>query len=296
MNKVQITKWFLLLFIFLFFSCLNDKQHTEFNDDENGFAIKNCRVQNKQPVTKIGDVIVGELQIRLNDSTILHNNYGNTQRLFKINNVKNGTIDKYLLGLHIGDSIIIRTPAHYLESHLVGFKFRPNDKLYFYLSVSQIITQKQLTEQEIKEKKQEEEEQNIISEYVKNNLPNAIKQENGIYIDIIHKTQGEQATAGSVVKVFYSVRDLTGKIYDTNIKSIAKKAKIYDKEKQYSTFEFIIDSGQTIAGFSEGVSLMHEGEKAIIIIPSKLAYGSEKNGVIMPNTTLIFEVELVSVK
>ena len=51
-----------------------------------------------------------------------------------------------------------------------------------------------------------------------------------------------------------------------------------------------------IAGWDEGILLLHEGDKARLVIPSELAYGSRgAGGVIPPNAPLIFDVELVSV-
>lgn len=287
---------FLLALVVLFFACGKVKQPTDFAEDESGFAIKYCRSSDKEPKTRVGDIIIGELQIRLNDSTILHSNYGSPERLFTINDEQHGTIDKYLLNLHIGDSVIIKTPAHYLENNLVGMKFRQKDKLFFYLKVSQIVTQKQLTEKERQAEIKQEEEQSRLAEFVKAKYPKATLQPSGIYLDITTPTDGIKATSGSTVKVYYSVCDLEGKIYDTNIKLVAKKANIYDVQTQYIPYEFMVGSGETIAGFSEGVSMMHEGEKANIIIPSRLGYGDEQNGPIKPFTTLIFTVELISVK
>ncbi|MDR1848328.1 MAG: FKBP-type peptidyl-prolyl cis-trans isomerase [Bacteroidales bacterium] len=287
---------FFLSIIALFFACGKGKQASDFTEDESGFAIKHCRTVSKSPKTQEGDIIVGELQIRLNDSTVLHSNYGSAERLFKINKAQSGTIDRYLLDLHIGDSVIIKTPAHYLENNMVGMKFRPSDKLYFYLTVSQIITQKQLTEHELMLAAKDKEEEQRILDFVKSKYPDAQQQSSGIYIDITKRTEGKAAVSGSMVKVYYSVCDLEGRVYDTNIKSVARKAGIQNDQKQYEPFIFTVGSGETIAGFSEGVSLMREGEKATIIIPSKLGYGEEQNGPIEPFTTLIFSVELLNVQ
>ena len=60
--------------------------------------------------------------------------------------------------------------------------------------------------------------------------------------------------------------------------------------------QFTVGVGQVIAGWDEGILLLHEGDKARLVIPSELAYGSRgAGGVIPPNAPLIFDVELVSV-
>jgi peptidyl-prolyl cis-trans isomerase A (cyclophilin A) len=55
--------------------------------------------------------------------------------------------------------------------------------------------------------------------------------------------------------------------------------------------------GQVIAGWDEGIQLLQVGDKARLVIPSHIAYGSAgAGGVIPPNATLVFDVELVAVK
>jgi len=61
-------------------------------------------------------------------------------------------------------------------------------------------------------------------------------------------------------------------------------------------FEFVLGTGQVIAGWDQGVAAMQTGDKVRLTIPPELAYGaSGYPGAIPPNATLIFEVELLAI-
>lgn len=103
----------------------------------------------------------------------------------------------------------------------------------------------------------------------------------------------------SIVTVNYTGKFLDGFVFDTNIDSVAVANDIYSSSKTYEPMEFTVGSTSYIAGFSLAVKKMIEGEKATFIIPSFNAYGavgsSGSSTIILPYTTLIFEIELVTV-
>jgi peptidylprolyl isomerase len=102
------------------------------------------------------------------------------------------------------------------------------------------------------------------------------------YIDeVIGK--GESPSPGKTVKVHYTGRLENGTKFDSSV----------DRNQP---FEFIIGTGGVIQGWDEGVMSMKVGGKRKLIVPPKLGYGSQDKGVIPPNSTLIFDVELLGVK
>ena len=95
--------------------------------------------------------------------------------------------------------------------------------------------------------------------------------------------KGPQPKAGDTVVVNYEGRFANGKIFDTTA------------GKQ--PFEFKLGRGQVIKGWDEGVATMHVGGKRKLVIPPDLAYGpGGYPGVIPPNSTLTFVVELLNIK
>ncbi len=97
--------------------------------------------------------------------------------------------------------------------------------------------------------------------------------------------EGAEAKAGQTVEVHY-----TGWLLENGTK--------FDSSLDRGTpFKFRLGEGQVIKGWDEGVAGMKIGEKRKLIIPPALGYGPKgAGGVIPPNATLIFEVELLGVK
>ena len=106
----------------------------------------------------------------------------------------------------------------------------------------------------------------------------------GLRYKILQEGNGAKAEKGKMVSVHYKGQLLDGTVFDS---SYTRKQPI----------DFTIGIGQVISGWDEGIQLLKVGEKARFVIPSNLAYGSQgAGGVIPPDATLIFDVELMSVK
>jgi peptidylprolyl isomerase len=103
------------------------------------------------------------------------------------------------------------------------------------------------------------------------------------YVEVEAGT-GAQAAAGKTVSVHYTGKFQDGKVFDSSV-------------SRGDPLTFRLGVGQVIKGWDEGIALMKVGGKAQLTIPPELAYGERgASGVIPPNATLVFDVELVAVK
>ena len=108
--------------------------------------------------------------------------------------------------------------------------------------------------------------------------------DSGLLYKIIQKGSGKKAEKGKTVSVHYKGALTDGTEFDSSY-----------KRKQ--PIDFQLGVGQVISGWDEGIQLLQVGDKARFVIPSHLAYGERgAGGVIPPNATLIFDVELMGVK
>ena len=109
--------------------------------------------------------------------------------------------------------------------------------------------------------------------------------ESGLKYKISKKGSGPNAKTNDLLSVHYSLQLIDGTEIDS---SFTRGAPI----------EFTCGVGQVIKGWDEAMQLLNKGSKARLVIPSELGYGAvgAGNGVIPPNATLIFDVELVDIK
>jgi FKBP-type peptidyl-prolyl cis-trans isomerase len=106
----------------------------------------------------------------------------------------------------------------------------------------------------------------------------------GLKYEVLKEGTGDVAKAGQHVTVHYTGWLTDGKKFDSSV-------------DRGQPFDFTLGAGQVIKGWDEGVAGMKVGEKRKLTIPSDLGYGERgAGGVIPPNATLIFDVELLGVQ
>ena len=110
------------------------------------------------------------------------------------------------------------------------------------------------------------------------------KTESGLRYKFIARGKGTKAEAGKKVSVHYKGMLADGTVFDSSY-------------KRKEPIEFPLGKGHVIEGWDEGIQLLQVGDQARFVIPPHIAYGQRgAGGVIPPNATLIFDVELVDVK
>ena len=119
----------------------------------------------------------------------------------------------------------------------------------------------------------------LISAFV---LSLGVFAQNGLVIKDIKKGTGKEAFNGSNVTVHYTGWLTNGKKFDSS-------------KDRGTPFRFDLGAGQVIRGWDKGVQGMKEGGVRKLTIPPEMGYGSSGAGTIPPNSTLIFEVELLKV-
>ncbi|MDF7814682.1 FKBP-type peptidyl-prolyl cis-trans isomerase [Hymenobacter sp. YC55] len=128
-----------------------------------------------------------------------------------------------------------------------------------------------------------------ITKYIADSsFTNVQRQPSGLYIVTKKAGTGALPQVGQQASVIYKGTFLNNRIFDQSRPGADGKIE---------PFTFLLGRGQVIAGWDEGIGLMRKGQKAILLIPSALAYGpSGAQNTIPPDTPLRFDVELIDVK
>ena len=196
----------------------------------------------------------------------------------------------YSIGISVGNNLKKDSVAFTPEAFLRGVMDATADSAHRLMTDKEIEETMTTFRQELQEKKMENtraagtknrsEGEAFLTENAKK--AGVVSLPSGLQYRIITEGKGKKPTASSTVTTHYRGRLLDGTEFDSSY-----------KRGQPATFPV---SG-VIKGWTEALQMMKEGSKWELYIPSSLAYGEHgAGGVIPPSATLIFEIELVSVK
>ncbi len=199
-----------------------------------------------------------------------------------------GLVKEVIDKLKVGDSVYFEIPAKNLFE--VTFDLEVPDSinsesnLKFYFGIEAQVEQNGYLEyiyhKRLKaEKKYFEKEENYLAQYLKDTVANVVETKEGLYYTIIEEGNGSKIEKGDSVVAKYSGKILEGGQFDSGV------------------YPFKVGEGEVIKGWDIGFTYLSEKSKAVLYIPSRLGYGSSGNGsIILPFTTLVFEVEVLNVK
>ena len=246
---------------------------------------------NKGPKLKLDDVVTLNLKYITSKDSLVFDSWkmGKPIQLKIAKSSFKGDLMDGLTLLTVGDSASFLINADSLFTKIFGAP-RPafidsSSFLIFTVKVISTTTDAALKAEELKaEKENAMKENEVIAKYIADKQITPSKSSSGLMYIISEPGAGEQAQAGKTVKVHYTGRLLDGTKFDSSL----------DRNEP---IEFKLGQGMVIKGWDEGIALLKVGGKALLIIPSDLAYGSRgAGGVIPPFSPLTFEVELVSVQ
>ncbi len=186
--------------------------------------------------------------------------------------------------MNLGESarIIVPSKMAYGEHAVEGLN--PYSNLVYDMKLVKITPASEVAKRRATEMKALKEKSEMeLANYLKSNNIKIAPQPSGLYHIIRQEGIGPKVGRGMVARVRYSTSFLDG----TPIGTSDGLGKPY--------YEMLVGGGKVLKGLDEGVSLMHEGEKATLILPYALAYGDKGYMGIPPYSNLVFDVELLDI-
>jgi FKBP-type peptidyl-prolyl cis-trans isomerase len=126
----------------------------------------------------------------------------------------------------------------------------------------------------------------LLRQYIREAKMDIPPIEDGIYYIVQQTGNGPAVAAGDTVMIHYEGHFLNGKYFDST-------------RRRNDPLQFVYGHQlQVIGGLEKAIGKMHEGDKALVIIPSELAFGADGSveGIVPPFTPVVFEIELINVK
>lgn len=270
-----------LLGIFAFYSCEENSIHEGYSITESGLNYKINTIGEPNVTIHDSDVVGFNYSVyTLNDSLI----HKSTKTILYTEKQDTGLCE--ILGLlALEDSASVVLSNHKLTS-LYPIKVKGNIKLCitpisiipfsdwaFYQKYPELAIDLEI------------EEQVILQQYLRGFKTDSIQYSRGVFIIQQVAGIGALPEKGNELVVHYSVSNMKGELLDST----------RDRDEPFSYF--IGEKDQVLEGFDIGVRQMNQGEKAVLIIPSTRAFGSNgsSSGIVGGFQTLIYSVEIIAI-
>lgn len=239
-----------------------------------------------------GDVLVGEMTIRL-DTTVLRSNVGHTERLLPVVPMYDGVLHEGLLMMHKGDRAVFAIEADSMAKFMQPNQMPPmyvegtGMKFYYEINLQDIVSREEFAAEQANYEAEMEQarvaEPERIAAYVKDNGITAKPNARGLYVIVNKKGAGQAVAVGRQVAIHYTGRLLDGTVFDSSV--------------GHEPLSYVVGQMSLIPGWEEGVMGQTEGSQLRLIIPSAMGYGPQGAGqMIPPYSPLVFDLDIVSVK
>ncbi len=292
----NVKMWMMALAVVLFFACGSNADRG-FKTTDSGIAYK-IHEQGGGEKAQLYDILEMNMIYRVKDSILFDTRQTDIPMFLELTEPEfPGDIYEAFAMLSVGDSATFIVDASDFFMMTAGmFELPPfiqeGDRLYFDVRLSAAMdeegfmeAQQRIMEREMRASEQRAlDEEGIRDQYLEDMDITVQPLESGLYYIETERGSGPRVTAGSTVFVHYEGRLLDGTVFDTS----------HDRGEP---LDFVVGTGQVIPGWDEGISQMNVGGKAMLVIPSHLAYGDRGAGnLIPPFSTLVFDVEVVDVR
>jgi FKBP-type peptidyl-prolyl cis-trans isomerase FkpA len=275
----------LVVLIFAGFSCSN--RESEFKKHPSGLSYRFIEMNPEGKVPEPGDILVLSMKMKTADDKLYDES--NFYRMQLGNPMFKGDFYTALALMQVGDSVCFKLDAAgFFEKNRkrdLPVEFKQGDPVFIYVRLKNILSSEDLeSERESSYHTDFEQEMSLLKNYIELTNTTEKPSSSGVYYIEKKKGTGKKAENGRTLVVHYTGTTIDGKIFDSSL-------------QRGKPFSFILGKGQVIKGWDEAFQFMQEGGEARFIIPSTLAYGSNGySNLILPYSTLIFEVELLEVK
>lgn len=263
-----------------------------YKQTENGLYYRFEQQDKNAQQVQEGDVLVGEMTIRL-DTTVLRTNVGRTERLMPAIPTYDGVLHEGILMMHLGDKATFAIEADSMAKFMQPNQMPPmyekgkGMKFYYEINLQDIVTKEEFAAEqanyEAEMEKARDAEPELIANYVKENNIKVQPNADGLYVIVKKQGKGTKVAVGRQVAIHYTGRLIDGTVFDSSVGN--------------EPLSYVVGQMGLIRGWEEGVMGQPEGTQLQLIIPSAMGYGPQGAGqMIPPYSTLIFDLDIVSVK